>query len=1607
MLYLLDYIYQSFYFNNSREFIEQLRENNYQDYKSILLLLLPYLDKFPGREIKSLNEIIYFTKEIKLNNFENKNLMDLKRELKYSNFLINLLNQYENDFTFDFMEIMIHAFDLTLLTIRQISNKLLPNWVNVIPHQSEKINNLITLVDNQLKRDTNAIYQNLILNINAPNFEEILKKELYNPRGIWIGEYYNVIINFYYLSVISSKFLIYNFKNDNSFSVKDKEVIYGLDFLYQNFKPVFPFKEPYENLPENISFEKLLLDYFEILKSKPREKDYFKVILYNFLKRGKFTWQDLESELFILRRDLGNNIDFFDNFINDDNEFSEPNINEIKENIYNLFEEELKGNNKESLIKDFYNFLYDKMIKFKFTPYYHYFFNNEKFNSNLNYLYGNTTCKHLYNISKLISIDFKNNKFLKAKNVITNPIELLKDMFEKIIDTKFYAFDRNLLRFDPTINLTQIKIDIRNEFLINFPNLVQDVLLRYGILNQFIVNPTVTNSKLLPLDEKEKAKVRSGNLKKFLKPKENEINKSYYYLTNNTFENLNKILIFRDKSYQQLKYLDYLTEKTTDWIYAYGVNWISQIDFATQFLHQQVMYITGATGQGKSTLAPVLTLYACKAFSYKNDASVVCTQPRLTPTMNNIDQISNTMGVPILVEDKILNTQGMRIPSNNFYYQFKHSQDQHMNTELGLKLTMTTDGTLINQVKTNPYLKKFVELTNKEKTFSYENLYDVVMVDESHEHNHNMDLIISFMRNCLYLNKDVKLFIVSATMDLDEPSYRSYFSIINDNLTLPYRNFSIFPIYKNNFFANANLLDRRYHISPPGGTTRFTVLDEYRPVPLTNENDHKLSSQQVQEASYKLVEEIVRKNPSGEILLFLTGEGEIKEAVKQLNKILPPKVVALPLYTSLHTNYQEIVTKIDEKIRLVRNRKDKIDEEWGVNYIEGDLPLGTYERAVILATNVAEASVTIPRLKYVIDNGYAKENSFDSLLNKSILSVQPISDASRTQRRGRVGRKSSGVVYYLYEKGAREKIKPKYKMTQLNPTEIINGLIQNSNINLNDKKIFRGDFDFNLKIISMPRQSFKNFVILFLTNQLYLIKDYHLTKKLTFQEDIINIFYQIKSDGLDVGFLNDFDGRFYIVHPDENKIIRNYQYKIIFYQDKFIIDGLIPKEVTEIKNNLLEENFYYLYDEDKQFEPSLLLQMSSQLNEALNKMKMTYQDGISILFGNSFGVLPEVILSLILVSNPLKNLYTYSNKELMRYLEKHSQSSDLLFYLEIARNICIILKNSLIIQHLNFLSNPDLLSEKIINLIKSKIDDKKDLFLNNLSKLNLEEFKILQKMKARGIFNSKKGYLFYAKSKNLLQNIYQSNINLKKLEEYFENNFIDKNLIPDLISNFINISVSLMTLKGFEEDTLENSNRLSALEWSKNLENFLRVLKDKDNQKERILFSLISGRIENIFFNLPTNSKYYTYNSSYFFKEIIPVNKATFFTGEEITSVPNQLVQHYFSLKIKENENQLSIISNLPEEWLIALNPVKFSKKNLTYMWMKQEKIVNITNHSYQNFVIKIREKHPIVVKLWNNLNLWIEPPKKARFSKKELEENEEKIDFVLGKIKKIENLNS
>ena len=116
------------------------------------------------------------------------------------------------------------------------------------------------------------------------------------------------------------------------------------------------------------------------------------------------------------------------------------------------------------------------------------------------------------------------------------------------------------------------------------------------------------------------------------------------------------------------------------------------------------MYVTGATGQGKSTQVPKLLLYAMKSIDYKSNGKVVCTQPRISPTVNNARRIAEELGVPI---ELTINTSTLKMKTNNYYVQFKHQKETHAISNPNFNsLKIVTDGTLLAELQSNPTLKK-------------------------------------------------------------------------------------------------------------------------------------------------------------------------------------------------------------------------------------------------------------------------------------------------------------------------------------------------------------------------------------------------------------------------------------------------------------------------------------------------------------------------------------------------------------------------------------------------------------------------------------------------------------------------------------------------------------------------------------------------------------------------------------------------------------------------------------------------------------------------------------------------------------------------------------
>jgi HrpA-like RNA helicase len=140
----------------------------------------------------------------------------------------------------------------------------------------------------------------------------------------------------------------------------------------------------------------------------------------------------------------------------------------------------------------------------------------------------------------------------------------------------------------------------------------------------------------------------------------------------------------------------------------------------------------------------------------------------------------------------------------------------------------------------------------------------------------------------------------------------------------------------------------------------------------------------------------------------------------EINIETPPNVIALPFYSKLDTEILEkIVKKIDknEVRKIIRYPKNKYNITQ-INEIPTNelLPEGTYTRFIILATNIAEASITIDTFEYVIDIGNQKINIYDYNANQSKLEIIPIAIPNQKQRKGRVGRVKPGSVYYTYDK---------------------------------------------------------------------------------------------------------------------------------------------------------------------------------------------------------------------------------------------------------------------------------------------------------------------------------------------------------------------------------------------------------------------------------------------------------------------------------------------------------------------------------------------------------------------------------------------------------------
>jgi ATP-dependent helicase HrpA len=234
--------------------------------------------------------------------------------------------------------------------------------------------------------------------------------------------------------------------------------------------------------------------------------------------------------------------------------------------------------------------------------------------------------------------------------------------------------------------------------------------------------------------------------------------------------------------------------------------------------------------------------------------------------------------------------------------------------------------------------------------------YDTLIIDEAHERSLNIDFILGYLRQILPKRPDLKVIITSATIDPEKFAHH---------------------------FASAN--GAPAPIIEVSGRT-FPVEMRYRPLNELNEDSD--SDADVTSGILNAVEELSSESRAGEsdgdILVFLNGEREIRDTARALEKANLRHTNILPLYSRLTVAEQNLIFKPHSG------------------------------RNIVLATNVAETSLTVPGIKYVIDPGTARISRYSYRTKVQRLPIEAISQASANQRAGRCGRVSSGVCIRLY-----------------------------------------------------------------------------------------------------------------------------------------------------------------------------------------------------------------------------------------------------------------------------------------------------------------------------------------------------------------------------------------------------------------------------------------------------------------------------------------------------------------------------------------------------------------------------------------------------------------
>ncbi|MEH3137476.1 MAG: ATP-dependent RNA helicase HrpA [Mycolicibacterium neoaurum] len=400
----------------------------------------------------------------------------------------------------------------------------------------------------------------------------------------------------------------------------------------------------------------------------------------------------------------------------------------------------------------------------------------------------------------------------------------------------------------------------------------------------------------------------------------------------------------------------------------------SRDELAKAISENQVVVVAGATGSGKTTQLPKICLELGRGIR----GTIGHTQPRRLAARTVAQRIADELGTPL---------------GSTVGYTVRFT-DQAGDATL---IKLMTDGILLAEIQRDRRLLR----------------YDTLILDEAHERSLNIDFLLGYLRELLPRRPDLKVIVTSAT--IAPGRFAEHFAI--DGVAAP--------------------------IVEVSGRT-YPVEIRYRPleVPVLasdedgsgdpDDPDHEIvrtesmvgTAEVVRDPTEAIVDAVreLEAEPPGDVLVFLSGEREIRDTADSLKDL--PNTEVLPLYARLPTAEQQKV-----------------------------FTPGRSGRRIVLATNVAETSLTVPGIRYVVDPGTARISRYSRRTKVQRLPIEPISQASADQRAGRSGRTAPGVCIRLYSEADFES-RPRYTDPEILRTNLAAVILQMSALKLGDVQDF-------------------------------------------------------------------------------------------------------------------------------------------------------------------------------------------------------------------------------------------------------------------------------------------------------------------------------------------------------------------------------------------------------------------------------------------------------------------------------------------------------------------------------------------------------------------------